>query len=79
MNWREYIHTDQNVLIGKPIIIGTRLSVDFLLGLLSEGWTEEKILENYPQLTKESLQAVFSLTAEILREESLYLFDNQAA
>jgi len=79
MNWREYIHTDKSVLVGKPIIIGTRLSVDFILNLLSEGWTEEKILENYPQLSHKSLQAIFSFTAEIISEESLFIFDNQAA
>ena len=40
MNWRDHIHTDPAVLAGKPIVKGTRLSVDFLLGLLAEGWSE---------------------------------------
>ena len=72
MQWQDYIHTDPAVLAGKPVIRGTRLSIDFLLGLLAEGWTEARILENYPQLSHEALQAVFALTAEIMREESIY-------
>nr|VFJ43219.1 MAG: Uncharacterized conserved protein, DUF433 family [Candidatus Kentron sp. FW] len=72
MNWQEYIHTDPAVLVGKPVIRGTRLSVDFLLGLLAAGWTESQILENYPQLSHEALRAVFAFTAEAMREERIY-------
>ena len=72
MKWQDYIHTDPAVLVGKPVIKGTRLSVDFLLGLLAEGWTEAQILENYPQLSHEALQAVFAFTAEVMRDEMIY-------
>jgi uncharacterized protein (DUF433 family) len=72
MIWQDYIHIDPAILVGKPVIKGTRLSVDFLLGLLAEGWTEQTILENYPQLSHEALQAVFAFTAEVMREESIY-------
>lgn len=72
MNWQEYIHTDPAVLAGKPLIKGTRLSVDFLLGLFAEGWTEQRILESYPQLSHESLQALFAFTAECMRDEAIY-------
>lgn len=51
---------------------GTRISVEFLLGLFAVGWTEEQILKNYPTLTPEALRAVFAFTAECIREESLY-------
>jgi uncharacterized protein (DUF433 family) len=37
MDWNKYIHSDNNVLLGKPIVKGTRLSVDFILGLFAEG------------------------------------------
>jgi len=57
-NWRNYIVSDPRVLVGKPVIKGTRISVEFLLGLLSKGWTEKQILEVYPTLTKQALQAV---------------------
>ena len=47
MNWREYIHSDAEVLLGKPVVKGTRLSVEFLLGLFAAGWTEKQVLDNY--------------------------------
>lgn len=72
VNWRNHIHNDPAVLVGKPVVKGTRLSVDFLLGLLAEDWDEAQILENYPQLSHESLQAVFAYAAERMREESVY-------
>ena len=64
MNWQEHIHVDSAVLAGKPVVTGTRLSVDFLLGLFAEGWTEPHVLENYPQLSHDSLQAVFAFAAQ---------------
>ena len=64
MSWKEHIHDDSAVLAGKPVVRGTRLSVDFLLGLFAEGWTEPQVLENYPQLSHDSLQAVFAFAAQ---------------
>ena len=72
MDWREYIHSDPEILDGKPVVKGTRLSVDFILGLFAAGWKEEEVLENYPTLTPEALRAVFAFAAECMREESLY-------
>lgn len=72
MSWQEHIHSDPDVLVGKPVIMGTRLSVDFILELMANGWTEPQILENYPTLTPDSLHAVFAFTAECMREEALY-------
>lgn len=72
MNWQDYIDSDSQVLLGKPIVKGTRISVEFLLGLFALGWTEAQILENYPNLTSEALRAVFAFSAECMREESLY-------
>ncbi|MCL4386336.1 MAG: DUF433 domain-containing protein [Actinobacteria bacterium] len=72
MDWREFIHSDPEVLSGKPVVKGTRLSVEFILGLFAEGWTEQQVLENYPTLTAESLQAVFAFATDCMREESIY-------
>ncbi|MCK4422413.1 DUF433 domain-containing protein [candidate division WOR-3 bacterium] len=72
MDWREYIHSNPEILLGKPIVKGTRLSVEFILDLFSAGWSEGKILENYPTLTEKSLQAVFAFATECMREESLF-------
>jgi uncharacterized protein (DUF433 family) len=72
VDWRDYIHSDPDILVGKPVVKGTRLSVEFILGLYSAFWTEQQVLENYPRLTQKSLRAVFAFAAECLREELLY-------
>jgi len=72
MDWREYIHSDPEVLLGKPVVKGTRLSVEFLLGLFAAGWTEREVLDNYPTLTPQSLRAVFAFATECEREEALF-------
>ena len=69
MKWKDYIHSDPEILSGKPVIKGTRLAVEFILGLLSEGWTEKELFENYPELTKKSLQAIFTYAVDILKRE----------
>jgi len=60
MDWRQYIHSDPEILLGKPVIKGTRLAVEFILRLFAVGWTEQQILENYPTLTPEALRVVFA-------------------
>ena len=77
--WHEYIHSDPAVLLGKPVIKGTRLSVSFILDLQAEGWTENMILENYPHLTNMSLRAVLLFTAECMKQENLYPSYREAA
>lgn len=72
VDWNNFIHSDPEVLLGKPVVKGTRLSVEFILGLFAEGWTKQQVLENYPTLTKESLRAVFAFATDCMREECLY-------
>lgn len=72
MNWQEYIIEDDHILVGKPTIKGTRISVEFLVGLLAQGWTEQQILENYPRLNKEHLKAIFSYVQDCFRDGLMY-------
>lgn len=72
MDWRDHITSDKGILGGKPIIIGTRLSVEFLLGLLSEGWTQERILKNYPTLASADLLALFSYAQQNINEVTTF-------
>ena len=72
MNWNNYIVSDKEVLIGKPTIKGTRISVDHIISLFAQGWTEQQILENYPRLSKESLNAVFSYLHECMQDGLLF-------
>lgn len=74
IDWRKFIHSDPEVLLGKPVVKGTRLSVEFILGLFAEGWTEQQLIENYPKLSKEIIRAVFAFATDCMREESLYAF-----
>lgn len=72
MDWRAHITSAPDVLAGKPAVRGTRLGVEFLLGLLAAGWTPQQLLESYPGLTPEALGAVFAFAAEVVRDEALY-------
>ena len=72
MDWRDYITADPAVLAGKPIVRGTRLAVDFLLGLFATGWTQEQVLEGYPSLTPEALRAVFDYARESVTDAGFY-------
>jgi uncharacterized protein (DUF433 family) len=72
MEWQKYIVADNAILLGKPTVKGTRISVEHIVGLLANGWTEHQILENYPRLNPESLQAVFAYIHECLRDGLLY-------
>jgi uncharacterized protein (DUF433 family) len=60
----DHIHSDPAILCGKPVVRGTRLSVEFLLELVGLGWTDEQILDSYPRLTPEGLRAVRARSGE---------------
>jgi len=63
---------DPAVLSGKPVIRGTRLSVDFIIGLMADGWSETDILRNYPGLTREDLAACLAYARDVLKSEKVY-------
>jgi uncharacterized protein (DUF433 family) len=72
MDWKERIHSDKSILLGKPVIKGTRLSVEFILEQLASGWTEQQLLDNYSRLTREDLQAVFAYVYDCMQDGLLY-------
>lgn len=71
-DWQKRIVVDPKVLVGKPVIKGTRLSVEFILDLLANDWTIERILSEYPQLEREDVMAVLKYAAEMVKEELVY-------
>lgn len=71
MNWEDYIVADPAILGGKPTVKGTRISVEFIIQRLAQGWTESKLRENYPRLTPKNLQAVFAYVQECIEDGSL--------
>jgi len=78
-NWSDHVTSDPQVLAGKPVVRGTRLAVDFILGLFASGWTQDQVLENYPSLTPEALKAVFAYAADALHEEVIIPVRSPAA
>ena len=72
MNWRDRIVVDPDVLVGKPVVKGTRISVELVVDLLARGYTKEQELEQYDHLTAEDVQACLAYAAEILQSEKVY-------
>lgn len=73
MTWEDRIVFDQAILAGKPVVKGTRLSVEFIMGLLAQGWSEEEILRNYPALVQEDIHACLAYAHDLLQAERIYL------
>jgi uncharacterized protein (DUF433 family) len=64
------ISRDPKIALGKPVIKGTRLSVEFILGLLAASWNEAEILENYPHITRDNVLACLAYAQEVVEETS---------
>lgn len=72
MNWRERIEVDPQVLVGKPVVRGTRLAVEFVLELIASGVSEPEILTNYPRLAHEDILACVAYAVEMVKGERVY-------
>ena len=73
LDWKEHITADPKILNGKPIIKGTRISIEFLIERLADGWTEEEIFENYPHISKIHLQAVYAYVYTCMKDGLLFI------
>jgi uncharacterized protein (DUF433 family) len=71
-NWEDRIEMNPRVLTGKPVVRGTRLAVEFIIGLLAGGWSEEELLRNYPRLTHEDVLACLKYAQTLLEEMKFY-------
>jgi uncharacterized protein (DUF433 family) len=71
-NLLERVHRDPRVLAGKPVIVGTRISVDFILKLMAQGMSQPEILREYPRLKTEDLQAALLYAEKILEQEAAF-------
>ena len=69
MNYTDYIESDAQVMIGKPVVKGTRITVATVLKKLSEGATVPQLLEAYPTLTETSIQAVLAYASDVIGNE----------
>lgn len=72
MEWRKYVYSDFKIMMGKPVIIGTRIPVELILEKIAAGETFEQVLEAHPRLTPEAIRAAVAFAAEALRADVVY-------
>jgi uncharacterized protein (DUF433 family) len=70
------IQSDPKVLMGKPTVAGTRITVELILEKLAAGESIDQILSEHPRLTREAIQAAISFAAEALRADVVYPLEN---
>ncbi len=71
MGYENRIVSDPDIMLGKPIIKGTRITVELILKKASEGMTTDELLESYPHLVKADILAAFSYSADVIGKEEL--------
>ena len=69
MSWHDHIELNPEVLVGKPVLKGTRLSVEFVLDMIAAGVSEAEMLANYPRLTHEGILACVAYASDLVRGE----------
>lgn len=72
MNWRDRIVADADVLLGKPVVKGTRISVELVMDLLAGGYTADQILQQYDHLTREDIHACLAYAREVIHSERMF-------
>ncbi|HVT80615.1 MAG TPA: DUF433 domain-containing protein [Phycisphaerae bacterium] len=76
MRWEDHIEQKPGVMMGKPVIKGTRLTVEHIVERLGAGWTEAELMESYPDLTRDEIHAALTFAAKSLSSEmTVYLAD----
>jgi uncharacterized protein (DUF433 family) len=77
MNWKEHIEQRPGVMMGKPVIKGTRITVELILERLGDGWTIEELMEAYSDLRVEHIRAAQGYAAAYLAsDETVFLAEN---
>ena len=75
MSTEDRIEINPKVMLGKPVIRGTRVAVELILRKLAEGATDNDLLDAYPQLTKEDIRAAITYAADTLAHEEDVLLE----
>ena len=71
MDYKKIITRNPEVMLGKPIIKGTRIAVELIIRKLASGYSFEQLLDSYPHLTKDQLYAVFEYAADIIANDGI--------
>jgi uncharacterized protein (DUF433 family) len=72
MSWTDHIEVNPEVKTGRPVVKGTRITVEFVLGLFAQGWSLDEILTEYPTLTPEGVAACLELATDIVAREKFF-------
>ncbi len=72
MSWPDRIVIDPDILVGKPVVKGTRIAVELVIDLLARGWSQEQVMQQYDHITVEDIQACLGYASEILKSERVY-------
>ncbi len=75
----QYIHSDPSIMMGKPVIGGTRITVELILEKLGAGESVDQVLAAYPRLTREAVAAALAFAAQVLRSDIVYPVPDKAA
>ena len=70
IDWRKHIHSHPGILGGKPVVRGTRISVELVLEYLSEGGSIAEIIDGYPSLTEEDIRAAVAFSTHMMIKEA---------
>lgn len=70
--YRNLIQSDPEIMMGKPVIAGTRITVESILDKLAAGETPEQVLDAHPRLTREEIEAALEYAADVLRSDIIY-------
>ena len=73
----DLIVSDPSIMMGKPTVAGTRITVELILEKLAEGESEDDIIEEHPRLTREAIQAALAFAARALRADVIYPIKEQ--
>ena len=72
MDWRDRISADPRVLVGKPVIKGTRIAVEHILGALAAGWSHAQLLASYPGLSEDDILACLAYAQGVVEQERVF-------
>ncbi len=72
MDWRQRIAADPNVLVGKPVVKGTRISVELVLDLLAAAYTPAQVLQQYDHLSLDAVHACLAYAREVIQSERMF-------
>ena len=71
MDYKKYIERNPEIMLGKPVIKGTRITVELIMRKLAEGYNVDSILKSYPHLTQEQIYATLEYAADLIANEEI--------